>query len=156
MADHVTNELLLETLKAIPAKLSDMAGDLHDLKADMRGLKGHMAAFMQSEVAQDGPIASIQAKIVRAGGSVVELLKGELRTMDARLRFPVRQYLRDESLKAARELAAPYFARLKAGGDCAALWQEAEAAGHGHVERLDIKRPRPTGARAWSAIRCAL
>jgi hypothetical protein len=65
MDDKVTNELLLETLKAIQAKLSDMAGDLHDLKADMRGLKGHMAAFMQSEVAQDGAIASIQAKIER-------------------------------------------------------------------------------------------
>jgi hypothetical protein len=65
MPDNVTNELLLETLKAIQAKLSDMASDVVDLKADMRGLKGHMAAFMQSEVAQDGAIASIQAKIDR-------------------------------------------------------------------------------------------
>ena len=63
MADNVTNELLLETLKAMQAKLSDIANDLSDLNADMRGLKGHMAAFMQSEVAQDGAIASIQAKI---------------------------------------------------------------------------------------------
>lgn len=47
MTDNVTNELLLETLKAIQTKLSDMASDLHDLKADMRGIKGHMAAFMQ-------------------------------------------------------------------------------------------------------------
>jgi hypothetical protein len=65
MADKVTNEVLLETLKAIQAKLADMAGDLRDLKADMRGLKGHMAAFMQSEVGQDGAIASNQAKIER-------------------------------------------------------------------------------------------
>ena len=65
MPDNVTNELLLETLEAIQAKLSDMASDVVDLKADMRGLKGHMAAFMQSEVAQDGAIASIQAKIDR-------------------------------------------------------------------------------------------
>jgi len=65
MADNVTNELLLETLKAMQAKLSDIANDLSDLKADMRGLKGHMAAFMQTEVAQDGAIASIQAKIDR-------------------------------------------------------------------------------------------
>ncbi len=65
MADNVTNELLLETLKAIQAKLTDIASDIVDLKADMRGLKGHMAAFMQSEVAQDGAIASIQLKIER-------------------------------------------------------------------------------------------
>jgi hypothetical protein len=31
----------------------------------MRGMKGHMAAFMQSEVAQDGLIASIQLRIER-------------------------------------------------------------------------------------------
>lgn len=65
MADNVTNELLLEPLKAMQAKLSDIANDLSDLKADMRGLKGHMAAFMQSEVAQDGAIAWIQEKIDR-------------------------------------------------------------------------------------------
>lgn len=39
MADNVTNELLLETLKDIQAKLNDMANDLSDVKADMRGLK---------------------------------------------------------------------------------------------------------------------
>lgn len=65
MADNVTNELLLETLKDIQAKLNDMANDLSDVKADMRGLKGHMAAFMQSEVAQDGAVAAIQTKIDR-------------------------------------------------------------------------------------------
>ena len=65
MADNVTNQLLLETLKAMQAKLSDVANDVSDMKADMRGLKGHVAAFMQSEVAQDGAIASIQAKIDR-------------------------------------------------------------------------------------------
>ena len=54
MPDNVTNELLLETLKAIQAKLSDIASDIVGLKADMRGLKDHMAAFMHSEVAQDG------------------------------------------------------------------------------------------------------
>lgn len=65
MADNVTNDLLLETLKAIQAKLTDISGDIIDLKSDMRGLKGHKAAFMQSEVAQDGAIASINLKIER-------------------------------------------------------------------------------------------
>lgn len=65
MADNVTNVSFLETLKAIQSKLADMASDIVDLKADMRGLKGHIEAFMQSEVAQDGAIASIQFKIER-------------------------------------------------------------------------------------------
>ena len=65
MAANGANELLLETLKAIQSKLTDIASDIVDLKADMRGMKGHMAAFMQSEVAQDGAIASIQLRIER-------------------------------------------------------------------------------------------
>jgi hypothetical protein len=65
MADNVTNELLLEHLKAIQAKLSVMGDDIADLKTDMRGLKSHMAGFMQSEVAQDSAIASMQARLDR-------------------------------------------------------------------------------------------
>jgi hypothetical protein len=65
MADNVTNESFFATLQAIQAKLIDIGGDIVDLKADIRGLKSHMAAFMQSEVAQDGAIASIQLKIAR-------------------------------------------------------------------------------------------
>lgn len=65
MADNVTNELLLEHLKAIQAKLAEMASDLHDVKTDMRGIKGHMASFMQSEVAQDNAIASLQSRLAR-------------------------------------------------------------------------------------------
>ena len=65
MADNVTNELLLETLRAIQAKLKAMAEDITDMKADMRAFKSHMAGFMQAEVAQDGAIASIQARIDR-------------------------------------------------------------------------------------------
>jgi len=65
MTENVTNELLLETLKAIQAKLTKVADDITDLKTDMRGVKGHMAAFMQSEVAQDGALASIQSRLER-------------------------------------------------------------------------------------------
>lgn len=62
---NVTNELIFETLKAMQAKLSDIASDISDMKADMRGQKAHMAGFMQSEVAQDGAIAALQLKIER-------------------------------------------------------------------------------------------
>jgi hypothetical protein len=65
MPNNVNTPLLLETLKSIQSKLSDISCDLVDLKADMRGLKGHMAAIMHSDVAQDGAIASITAKIER-------------------------------------------------------------------------------------------
>ena len=62
---NVTNELLLETWKAMQNKLADVAADVSDVKADMRGLKGHMASFMQTEVAQDNSIAALQARIER-------------------------------------------------------------------------------------------
>lgn len=59
MSDTVTNRLLLEHLKAIQSKLSAMAGDIGDLKSELRGLKAHRAGFMQSEVAQDSAIATL-------------------------------------------------------------------------------------------------
>ena len=65
MAENVTNQLLLEHLKAVQAKLAAMAEDVQDLKADMRGLKAHMAGFMQSEVGQDSAIASMQSRLER-------------------------------------------------------------------------------------------
>ena len=65
LAENVTNELILEHLKSIQAKLGTMAADLTDLKADMRGLKAHMAGFMQSEVAQDSAIAGLQLRLDR-------------------------------------------------------------------------------------------
>ncbi|MEL6913334.1 MAG: hypothetical protein AAFP13_02410 [Pseudomonadota bacterium] len=63
--DNVTNELLLETLKAMQTKLGEISSDVQDVKTDLRGVKGHMAAFMQSEVAQDGAMAAIQLRLDR-------------------------------------------------------------------------------------------
>ena len=65
MSDTVTNQLLLEHLKAIQSKLSTMANDINDLKSDVRGFKSHMAGFMQSEVAQDSAIAAMQVRLER-------------------------------------------------------------------------------------------
>ncbi len=43
MADkNVTNELLLETLKAMQAKLSDMSTDIQDVKTDLRSMVRHL------------------------------------------------------------------------------------------------------------------
>ena len=65
MSEKVTNQLLLEYLEPIQSKLSAMANDIVDLKSDMRGLKSHMAGFMQSEVAQDSAIATMQTRLER-------------------------------------------------------------------------------------------
>ena len=43
MTDNVTNEFLLEHLKAIQTKLAAMDGRLSELHADVRGIKSHMA-----------------------------------------------------------------------------------------------------------------
>ena len=48
MPDNVTNQLLLEHLKAIQSKLAAMDDRLHELHTDVRGLKSHMAGFTQS------------------------------------------------------------------------------------------------------------
>lgn len=65
MNKTVTNQLLLEHLKAIRGELSALRGDVADLKADSHGLKSHMAGFMQGEVAQDSSIASIRERLER-------------------------------------------------------------------------------------------
>jgi len=65
MAENVTNELILENLKAIQGKLTIIAGDITDLKADMLTVKGHMAAFMQAEIHQDSAAASLTARVER-------------------------------------------------------------------------------------------
>ncbi|WP_106691729.1 hypothetical protein [Paracoccus methylarcula] len=65
MSDNVTNELLLEHLKAIQANLGHVANDVTDVKTDMRGIKEHMAAFMRSEVSQDSGIAQLTLRVER-------------------------------------------------------------------------------------------
>ena len=65
MADNVTNELLLEQLKAIRSEMSVMREDVAGIKADLHGFKSHMAGFMQSELAQDSAITSIKDRLAR-------------------------------------------------------------------------------------------
>ena len=65
MADNVTNELLLEHMKEMQARLSALQSDVTDMKADIRGIKGHMISFMETELAQDGALASLATRIER-------------------------------------------------------------------------------------------
>ena len=62
MPDNVTNQLLLEHLKAIQAKLATMDDQINELHADVRGLKSHMPGFLPSEIARDSTIATMQER----------------------------------------------------------------------------------------------
>ncbi len=64
MAD-VTNELILEHLKAIQAKLADMSADIADIKADGRAHRSLTTGLVQSEDLHGGQIASMQARLER-------------------------------------------------------------------------------------------
>ena len=65
MADNVTNELLLEHMKEMQARLAALQSDVTDMKADIRGIKGHMISFMETELAQDGALASLATRVER-------------------------------------------------------------------------------------------
>lgn len=65
MPENVPNELILEHLKAIQNKLSLTDGRISHIEVDIRIIKGHMASFMQSEVRQDGELATLQARLDR-------------------------------------------------------------------------------------------
>ena len=65
MAQNVTNELILEHLKQVQSKLSNMATEISEIRADMRSLKGHVASMLQSDVSKDGEIAAIKSRIER-------------------------------------------------------------------------------------------
>jgi hypothetical protein len=63
--DNVLHDLMLENFRAIRAELVSLRSDTTDIKSDLRSIKSHMAGFMQSEVAQDGALASIQSRLER-------------------------------------------------------------------------------------------
>ena len=65
MPETVTNELIFETLKALRGEIASLREEFSDMKADIRGIKSHMAGFMQSEVARDGAFAAFQVRLER-------------------------------------------------------------------------------------------
>jgi hypothetical protein len=65
MPENVTNELLYAVLQAVQKDLAALRSEMRDLATDVRSMKGHMAAFLTNEVAQDGSIAELRGRIER-------------------------------------------------------------------------------------------
>jgi hypothetical protein len=62
MADE-PDSIVLHYLRKLDEKLDRIDGRLQEVAADQRAQKAHMAAFLQSELAQDSSIASILHRI---------------------------------------------------------------------------------------------
>jgi hypothetical protein len=65
MADNVTNELLLEHLKAIQAKLARHDEAFQRIEAEVRVLKTHIYGLVQAELGRDPDMASLLLRIER-------------------------------------------------------------------------------------------
>lgn len=62
MADNVTNELLLEHLKALRTQVGTLQNDVSDVKTSLISLRQHLTAFMSTHAAHEGALASLQAR----------------------------------------------------------------------------------------------
>lgn len=65
MTENVTNELILEHLKAIQARLKVIENDIADVKTEMRIMKTHIAGLVQSDLRRDDLHSSLQARVER-------------------------------------------------------------------------------------------
>jgi len=65
MADNVTNELLLETLKAIRAEVAQLRADLKENTAEVRAVKHHVQGLVVTEFNRDSEVASLKIRIER-------------------------------------------------------------------------------------------
>lgn len=63
--DNVTNELLLEHLKAIQTKLQEQGERLSRIEAELRTTKAHVAALVQADLNRDTDYASLLLRIER-------------------------------------------------------------------------------------------
>lgn len=65
MADNITNELLYETLKQIQSKLSDHDQHFLRLENELRAIKTHLVALVQTDLNRDGDVASLALRVER-------------------------------------------------------------------------------------------
>jgi hypothetical protein len=66
MNEKVEN-LILEHLRAMRADITLLKDEMIGMRAEMRSMKQHMAAFMSHEAAQDGDIAAVKLQLERIG-----------------------------------------------------------------------------------------
>ena len=64
MTDEPEN-MTLRYMRCMDEKLDRLAEAVSDLASEVRGIKTHMAGFMQHEVASDSAVASIKDRLSR-------------------------------------------------------------------------------------------
>jgi chromosome segregation ATPase len=57
------DSIVLRYLRKLDEKLDRLDGRQQEMTAELRSLKTHMAAFLQSELSQDSSIASILGRL---------------------------------------------------------------------------------------------
>ena len=65
MSDNVTNELLLETLKAIRAEVAQVRADLKENTAEVRAVKHHVQGLVLTDFNRDSEVASLKLRLER-------------------------------------------------------------------------------------------
>ncbi|CAN7322554.1 hypothetical protein [Neorhizobium sp. LjRoot104] len=66
MNEKVEN-LILEHLPLMRADIVSLKDEMTGMRAEMRSMKQHMAAFMSHETVQDGDIATVKLQLERIG-----------------------------------------------------------------------------------------
>ena len=59
------DSVTLRYLSRLDEKVDNVTEALSDMAADVRGIKSHMAGFMQNEVAKDSALASVKDWLTR-------------------------------------------------------------------------------------------
>ena len=65
MSENVTNDLILETLKSIQGRLSNLENGQSDIKTALISIQQHMVGFMTNTTAHESAIASMQTRLDR-------------------------------------------------------------------------------------------
>lgn len=65
MVQNVTNELLFETLKQVQQQLRDLRGDVVQTRDELRAMKLHVQALVQSDLSRDAAQAALTLRIER-------------------------------------------------------------------------------------------
>jgi len=65
MNSNVSDELLLEHMKAVRAELCSMRDDIRSLRSEVRAVKGHVAVLVQSDLDRDGRQEEIFSRLDR-------------------------------------------------------------------------------------------